>query len=62
MANPTYKIVAALRANWPDWQIWYVPKAVGGMIRCAQRWDNEKHVLNAGNADDLTELLEAEAK
>jgi len=26
-----------------------------------RRWDDESNVLNAGSADDLTELLEEEA-
>jgi hypothetical protein len=23
-------IVARLEADWPKWQVWYVPRAVGG--------------------------------
>ena len=54
-------IVAALERDWPGWQVWYVPKAVGGITWCARRWDDESNVLNADSADDLTELLEEEA-
>jgi hypothetical protein len=59
--NHFQAIVAALERDWPDWQVWYVPKAIGGMIWCARRRDDEKHVLNAASPDELTELLEAEA-
>jgi hypothetical protein len=61
MRNRTDEIVAALEHNWPDWQVWYVPKAIGGMTWCARRWDDEKHVLNADSPEELVELLEAEA-
>jgi hypothetical protein len=54
-------IVAALERDWPGWQVWYVPKAVGGITWCARRWDDESNVLNADSADELTELLEEEA-
>jgi hypothetical protein len=56
------QIVARLDAEWPNWQIWYVPKAIGGMIWCARRWDDEKHVLNTDSPDGLAELLAAEAE
>jgi hypothetical protein len=46
-------LVAELERDWPDWQIWYVPKAIGGMTWCARRWDDEEHVLNAGSPDEL---------
>jgi hypothetical protein len=32
MPNPTDKIIAALEADWPHWQIWVVHRVVGG--RC----------------------------
>jgi hypothetical protein len=53
--------VAALEHDWPDWQIWVIHKAVGGTIWCARRWDDERNVLNADSADELTDLLEEEA-
>jgi hypothetical protein len=59
--NPTDAIVARLEADWPDWQIWVIYKAIGGVIWCARRWDDERNVLNADSADELTELLEEEA-
>ena len=61
MKNPTGQIVAALERDWPNWQIWAVPRAVGGTIWCARRWDDGKHVLNAASADELEGLLEDEA-
>jgi hypothetical protein len=30
--NSTDAIVARLEADWPDWQIWTVPRAIGGTI------------------------------
>jgi hypothetical protein len=54
-------IVAALEHDWPNWQIWVIRKAVGGITWCARRRDDESNVLNADSADDLTELLEEEA-
>ena len=59
--NPTNAIVARLEADWPRWQIWTVPRAVGGTIWCARRWDDERQVLNADSPAELVELLEEEA-
>lgn len=59
--NRTDEIAAGLRADWPGWQVWVIHKAVGGQIWCARRWDDERNVLNADSADELTELLEKEA-
>jgi len=60
--NPTNAIVVRLEADWPRWHIWAVPRAVGGTIWCARRWDDEKQVLNAASPDELVELLEEEAR
>ena len=62
MENPADKIVAALQGDWPDWYVWYVPRAIGGLIWCARRWDDEMHVLNADSVDGLVELLNAAAE
>jgi hypothetical protein len=59
--NHFQAIVAALERDWPDWQVWYVPRAVGGMTWCARRWDDEKHVLDAASPDELEQQLEEEA-
>jgi hypothetical protein len=61
MRNRTDEIVAELEHDWPKWQIWVVHKAIGGIVWCARRWDDESRVLNADSADELTEMLEAEA-
>jgi hypothetical protein len=61
MYNRSDEIVAELERDWPSWQVWVIHKAVGGQIWCARRWDDESNVLNADSADELTELLQAEA-
>ena len=58
-ANPTGEAVARLKADWPQWQIWTVLRAVGGIIWCARRWDGTGPVLNADSADELADSLEA---
>jgi hypothetical protein len=57
--QPSDAIVAELERRWPKWQVWYVPRVVGGIVWCARRCDDERHVLNAGSPK-LTEYLEAE--
>ena len=61
IANPTGEAVAKLEADWPDWQIWTVPRAIGGTIWCAKRWDDTGQVLNAASAGELAEYLEEAA-
>ena len=61
MRNRTHEIVAELEHDWPKWQVWVVYRAVGGIIWCARRWDDEKRVLNADSADELDGMLEEEA-
>jgi hypothetical protein len=58
--SPAEEIIAAFEREWPKWQIWVVHRVVGGPVWCARRWDDEKHVLNAGSPDELAEQLEAE--
>jgi hypothetical protein len=60
IANPTGEAVARLEADWPDWQFWTVPRAIGGTLWCARRWDDAKRVLQAGGPDELVERLKAE--
>jgi len=59
-ANPTGEALARLRADWPQWQVWTVLRAVGGTWWCARRRDGTGRVLNADSADELVNLLEAE--
>jgi hypothetical protein len=63
MANPTDEKVAALERDWPDYQIWVVPRVIGGPVWCARRWDWQPGgvVLNAHSADELAEYLEEQA-
>jgi hypothetical protein len=51
-------IVTELERDWPDWQFWYVPRAVGGTIWCARRWDDERQVINTDSPDALEDRLE----
>jgi len=60
LKNPTDQIVAALERDWPDWQIWVIHPALGGIIWCARRWDDEKQVLNADSPDELADYLGAD--
>jgi hypothetical protein len=60
MQNRTDQVVAKLEADWPNWQIWVIHKAVGGITWCARRWDDEKQVLNADSPEHLAERLEDE--
>jgi hypothetical protein len=59
-ANPTDEALARLRADWPQWQLWVVYRAVGGVLWCARRWDGTGPVLNEDSAGELAEALEAE--
>jgi hypothetical protein len=59
-ANPTDEALARLRADWPQWQLWVVYRAVGGVLWCARRWDGTGPVLNEDSAGELAEALEAD--
>jgi len=59
IANPTGEVVAKLEADWPDWQFWTVPRAIGGTLWCARRRDDEKRVLQAPSPDELVERIKA---
>jgi hypothetical protein len=54
-------IVARLEAAWPGWQVWYVPRAVGGMTWCARRWDEAGDVINAASPGELEALIRLRA-
>ena len=55
--NHFQAIVAQLEGDWPGYQIWYVPKAVGGTTWCARRWDGTGDVINADSPDELVALI-----
>jgi hypothetical protein len=50
-------ITARLERDWPDYQLWYVPKAVGGITWCARRLDETGDVINATSPDELEVLI-----
>ena len=50
---------AALRERWPDWEIWYVPRAIGGLLWCARLHSDHKALINAQSPDELEEYLAA---
>ncbi len=58
MGNPTDAKIAELQADWPRWEFWIVPRAVGGPVWCARRRDHHKRVVNAASAEHLAEHLE----
>ena len=61
-ASTPDRAVAALRERWPDWQIWYVPRAIGGLLWCARLHRDHKTVINAESPDELEEQLAAWAE
>jgi hypothetical protein len=58
MGNPTEGAVAQLERDRPRWQVWVVPRAVGGPVWCARRHDDHKKVINADSAEYLAEYIE----
>jgi hypothetical protein len=56
-ASTADQAVAALRERWPDWQIWYVPRAIGGLLWCARLHSDHKTVINAESPEGLEEHL-----
>jgi RloB-like protein len=52
--------VAALEADWPDWQVRAVIGPVGAPTWCAQRRDGTGRMIEADSADDLLKHLETE--
>ena len=56
-ASTADQAVAALRERWPEWQIWYVPRAIGGLLWCARLHSDHKTVINAESPEELEEQL-----
>jgi hypothetical protein len=56
------KIVAELEAQFPDWQIWVVNRAVGHALWCARPWSDETAVVNLDSAQELREYLEQQGQ
>jgi hypothetical protein len=49
-----------LRKQFPLWEIWYVPIALGGITWCANPWskkDDRRNVLHAETAEHLAEYI-----
>jgi hypothetical protein len=61
-ASTADQAVAALRERWPDWQIWYVPRAIGGLLWCARLHSDHKTVINAESPEWLEEQLAGRAE
>jgi hypothetical protein len=62
--NTTDETVTALERDWPNWQIWVVPRVEGGPVWCARRWDWQPGdpVLNEDTVQHLAEALEKVAE
>lgn len=45
--------VASIEAQFPGWQVWWVPVFTGSYVWCARRLADPKWVLNAATADIL---------
>ena len=56
-ASTADQAVAALRERWPEWQIWYVPRAISGLLWCARLHSDHKTVINAESPEELEEQL-----
>jgi hypothetical protein len=56
------KIVAELEAQFPDWQVWVVNRAVGHPLWCARPWTDERAVVNLDSAQQLREYLERQTR
>jgi hypothetical protein len=52
--------VAWLEANWPQYQIWYVPRAVSPPTWHARRWDGIGDVISADSSGALADAIEAQ--
>ena len=61
-ASTADQAVAALRERWPGWQIWYVPRAIGGLLWCARLHSDHKTVINAESPEWLEEQLAGRAE
>jgi hypothetical protein len=58
----TAETLIALRDSWPDWEIWCVPRAIGGFIWCARLHGDHKVILNTGSPGELARQLVARSE
>jgi hypothetical protein len=53
---------ALLQAYYPTYEIWYVPRALGGMIWCARRDPKDTHPITADKPSELAKAIDAEQR
>jgi hypothetical protein len=60
--NHTAEATAQLEADWPAYQIWWVPRATGRPVITwhARRLDGSGGVIHAGSPDELAWAIECE--
>jgi hypothetical protein len=51
---------ALLQEHYPDYEIWYVPRALGGMTWCARRDPQDTNPIRAELPSELAEAIEVE--
>lgn len=49
--------VASVEADYPGWQVWWVPVLTNGYLWCARRHSNPQVVLHAATADLLRQAI-----
>jgi hypothetical protein len=55
--NGIDKAVERLEAAHPEWHIWVVYKAVGGVVWCARRRDGEGKIINEDSPTALAAAI-----
>ena len=56
--NHLQETVARIEEAFPDWHVWFVPRAIDGHLNwCAQRWTGDGEVIHAGGPGELEALL-----
>jgi hypothetical protein len=51
-----------LQKLYPEWEIWFVPRALGGFTWCARRDPRDIHPFNADLPRELAEYIEEAEK
>jgi len=60
-----FETAREMERDWPNYQVWYVKRAVGPTTWHARRWDDPvdaPRTLDATSAAELVEQLVAEAQ
>jgi hypothetical protein len=60
--NSTDAIQIALERDHPNWLVWTIHLAVGGVLWCARPWaaaDDATQSISAESAEELAEKMEA---